>query len=316
MSATHKKGFALSDECKHGLEGGLCASCFPKAAPDESLMVKVPRARASKPMSLRSAPSPVSVSLKGPGSVTAVQTSVAKTAVSMPPARVGEQRIYHVTHVDNLAQILDRGALLADSSDSTPVVDISSPENRAARRQTTVSADSDATVADYVPFFLSPNASVWNNIRAHNSDPRLSGDATDSSVFDYVILVSTVKSVTDSQAESTDVVDDQDAAASSLAFTVTDGDAVIGHTRFAASREEAERLLWTLRANPDAGTILESEFLVKEVLPFDRITLIGVANDKVRQSVRAILSPSGFATKVAVYPPWFQATDETAGLDD
>ncbi|MFT2815583.1 DUF4433 domain-containing protein [Leifsonia sp. A12D58] len=278
-------------------------------------MVKAPRARASKPMSLRSAPSPVSVSLKGPGSVTAVQTSVAKTAVSMPPARVGEQRIYHVTHIDNLVQILDRGALLADSSDSTPVVDISSPENRATRRQTTVSADSEATVADYVPFFLSPNASVWNSIRAHNADPRLSEDAIDSSIFDYVILVSTVKSVIDSQAESTDVVDD-DAAASSPSFTVTDGDAVIGHTRFAASRDEAERLLWTLRANPDAGTILESEFLVKDVLPFDRITLIGVANDKVRQGVRAILSPSGFATKVAVYPPWFQATDETAGLDD
>ena len=48
----------------------------------------------------------------------------------------------------------------------------------------------------------------------------------------------------------------------------------------------------------------------------DRISLIGVANDKVRQIVRAILSPSGFATKVAVYPPWFQATDETTGLDD
>ena len=39
---------------------------------------------------------------------------------------------------------------------------------------------------------------------------------------------------------------------------------------------------------------------------FDSIALIGVANDRVRDQVRDMLSRAGgYAPKVAVYPPWF-----------
>ena len=35
------------------------------------------------------------------------------------------------------------------------------------------------------------------------------------------------------------------------------------------------------------------------------VALIGVANEPVRDQVRALLSGTGFRPKVAVYPPWF-----------
>ena len=35
------------------------------------------------------------------------------------------------------------------------------------------------------------------------------------------------------------------------------------------------------------------------------ITLIGVANDRVRAAVRALLAGSGYQPRVAVHPPWF-----------
>ncbi|TAL41585.1 MAG: hypothetical protein EPN91_10215 [Salinibacterium sp.] len=42
---------------------------------------------------------------------------------------------------------------------------------------------------------------------------------------------------------------------------------------------------------------------------FEVVTLIGVANDPVRDRVRGILTAAGYATKVAVYPPWFASSD-------
>jgi hypothetical protein len=36
------------------------------------------------------------------------------------------------------------------------------------------------------------------------------------------------------------------------------------------------------------------------------VTLIGVANDRVRDEVRGMLKSSAHSPKVSVYPPWFQ----------
>ena len=55
----------------------------------------------------------------------------------------------------------------------------------------------------------------------------------------------------------------------------------------------------------DEDLLVRAELLVCERLPFDAVTLIGVANDRARNEVRDILTASEFITKVSVYPPWF-----------
>ena len=45
-----------------------------------------------------------------------------------------------------------------------------------------------------------------------------------------------------------------------------------------------------------------------ENLPLERVLLIAVGNDRVRDRVRAALDAVGLRTRVAVYPPWFQPT--------
>jgi hypothetical protein len=40
-------------------------------------------------------------------------------------------------------------------------------------------------------------------------------------------------------------------------------------------------------------------------LPFDAITLIGVANNKARDAVKDVLDSSVYTPRVAVFPPWF-----------
>lgn len=300
-----QKGITLSDECIHGLAGQECASCFPKAAPEVARVVSNPSQRASKardriaPTTLRTAP----VAPKTPTGAKAA------APVRSAPVKVGDQRIYHVTHIKNLAEILATGAVNASAhgdETTTPVVDISSEGNREWRASTRIDSDESASVADYVPFFLSPDASVWESIRSGTIDPRLTATATDAAAADFVILVSAVKNAM--ALYPGDVPEDD------TAIVVTDADAALERTRFGATRDGAERLLHTVRTHLSTGAILEAEFLVRSSFPFDQIMLIGVANDRVRDSVKEILKPSGFRTKVAVYPPWFLPADD-ATLD-
>jgi ssDNA thymidine ADP-ribosyltransferase, DarT len=283
----------LSDECIHGLADQLCASCFPKAAPEPSTTTRVAKPRASRareaatPTALRSAP--------------VATAPAAKTLRSGAASggNVGEQRIYHVTHITNLPGILSSGALHADASeawDTNPALDISSAENREARRSTLVTGtEPGRTVAGYVPFFLSPDSVLWDSIRSHEPDPRLAPTADHWTSFDFVVLVSTVGKATETAGA-----------------VVADGDATGALTRFGATAESRERVLRTLRADKDSDAILAAEFLVEEAFPFELFSLIGVANDKVREAVKEILSASGFRPKVAVYPPWFQPSEDAA----
>jgi hypothetical protein len=91
---------------------------------------------------------------------------------------------------------------------------------------------------------------------------------------------------------------------------VTDGDAAHVLTRFGATLDAAERMLRRLRADEDS--ILHAEYLVRESVPFELVTLVGVANDKARDVVKGILHGSGHRPKVSVYPPWFQPVDDSA----
>ena len=326
VGATHTKGFSsLSDECIHGLEGGLCASCYPKAAPEivPGVATRATRSKsAGRAPSLRSSPSPTTVTLGGPNPTLGAKTAAAKpvaakaagtvkpvTSTKSSHDNVGEQRIYHVTHIRNLAGILNSGRLLADASEAwtaRPVVDLSSEPQRAARRAAQVAGDDSASVASYVPFFLSPNARLWDSLLTESNDPRLSPEAHTSETYDFVILVSTVKKLQDAQAAAEET--------SAAAITVTNGDAAGALTRFGAAPETADRMLRSLRADQESQKIREAELLVTESFPFELVPLVGVANDKVRDAVRAILAAGAHKPKVVVYPPWFHAVEETVTL--
>ena len=84
---------------------------------------------------------------------------------------------------------------------------------------------------------------------------------------------------------------------------VMNPDMVAEHTPSLGSK------LFTLGSTYDDGLGLRSaEFLVREHLPLERVLLIAVGNDRVRDRVRAALDAVGLRTRVAVYPPWFQPT--------
>jgi hypothetical protein len=221
--------------------------------------------------------------------------STRPTAGSKRLANVAEQRIHHVTHVNNLEGILHSGGLFADAYDAwttRPLFDVSSDDNRDLRRTTTVVGD--AVVADYVPFYLSPDAQLWDTLRVGATDPRLSSSASALPASEFVIFVSTVGKVLGLR-EHTSEAD----------VVVSDRDAADPRSHFSVSRDDNDVMLRRLLADPEGDSALHAEFLVKDTVPLAAFSLISVANDKARDRVRSILESWEFQPRVAVHPPWF-----------
>jgi hypothetical protein len=219
---------------------------------------------------------------------------VKRVAGSAAVADVSEQRVYHLTHVSNLAGILSSGAI---SAGLAPIVDISPAGARDERDTVEIPGVSSiaeldgAKLADFVPFFVSPNALVWQSIRAGEAHPRLSRDILGTDAADFVLLVSTIKQLV--ELDKT--------------LIVTDGAAEASTTRFGVGRTDAETLLRRLRASSDPDAILGAEVFVHGSVPLESVSLIGVAHDKARAVVRQVLVDTDAEAKVAVYPPWFAA---------
>jgi ssDNA thymidine ADP-ribosyltransferase DarT-like protein len=284
---TRDEGFHVADECIHGFDDGLCAICFPPKEPEPRPAVKAaPRAQAGTGTARPARPA-----RRVAGS------SRAATSLVEPPVDPKTVRIYHVTHIDNLASILGTGAVLADEAGATPVVDLAAPDARAFRRSAPVEGV-DAVVADYVPFLLSTDAHVWNAIRTGTADPRLTAEAVGRPPADHVILVSSVASAVGARTEAVGTV------------VLTDADAATGGVGSASEWPDVLRMMQRLHREDDGARLRSAEFLVRELLPLERVLLIAVGNDRVRDRVRAALDAVGVRTRVAVYPPWFQPTVE------
>jgi hypothetical protein len=267
------------DECIHGFERELCDICAPrKREPqvdaDGQVVTLAPKRRAAsrKPESLRSTPAL-------PRDMAA--SAVAAQSALKPVPVFAQQRVYHWTHVSNLPGILESGEITAGA---TPTIDVSSEATRALRASVTTA--SGAPVADHVPFSLSPHASAWDTLRTGADGYEWSDAARSAKATDFVMLVVPVSALGDD-------------------FVVTEGDAAVQGVRAAVGVDAASSMVRRFSlADPD---LLEPEVLVPSRVAFDAVTLVGVPNDKVRDSVKALVADAGgHAPRVAVYPPWFR----------
>jgi ssDNA thymidine ADP-ribosyltransferase, DarT len=263
----------VSDECIHGFVDGLCATCNPKPLP-ELVTASRPAARSR-------------VAAPPRATVRSLRAAARIPVGSVPADTLLEQRIYHVTHVSNLPGILEQRAIIAGAE---PHLDLSPAALREERAEISVPGSRELRLTDFVPFFLSPDAGLWQSLRSGHDHPRVSAAGRAADPLEFVFLVSTVRHV----------------IAIDPVFALADGNAEASATRFATTREDAERMLYRLRAESDSERLHNAELLVAGRLPLESVTLIGVANDKVRATVRDVLAGSDFTPKISVYPPWFQ----------
>jgi hypothetical protein len=247
------------DECIHGFDPAMCANCSPAAEPEKPL---VTRRTTLKPASLRT-----------PSADASGKTAAAK-GPNLP------SRIFHVTHVDNLAGILGDGSI-KPTVVAEPAVKLGSSITDELRG--TAQAGPDVSVADCVPFSLSPQATWWTEVQQGAAGPTWSDQARNATITDFVVLGVPVEAVADRL-----VVTDGDAAA--LVTTISTPDTV-------------ERMLSRAAGSPSA--LQAAEALVPGEVELDAVALVAVANDKRRAEVRELLAEAGLGAKVVVYPPWF-----------
>ncbi len=263
----------MSDECIHGFTDGLCATCNPKPVAESAAV------SASRPTRTRTRTTPRAT-------VRSLRAAARVPLGSTPADTVLEQRIYHLTHILNLPGILSAGAI---SAGTPAVVELLAEEVRAQREAAQIIGTDALSLADFVPFFLSPEAELWQSIRGRSAGQQISVDARDADITDFVFLVSSVRNVVDSGRP----------------FVVASGGSHGALLHTSETRDDAERMLHRLRTDSEVDAMSEAEFLVAERLPLEAVTLIGVANDRVRGVVRELIAGSDFTPKVAVYPPWF-----------
>ncbi len=239
----------------------MCASCFPPPAPP----VAAPARRVAKPAA-RSLRSPA------PG-------ATGRAAEVRPPNL--PQRVFHVTHGDNLPFILATGALVP-SSQAEPAVRLASDLARELRA--TAPAADDLSVDDCVAFSLTPQATWWLAVQEGAAGPTWSAAARAATTTDFVVLGVDIRSLGDR-------------------LIVSDGDAAAPATRLGVGAEGQRRMLARAASTPEA--LQAAEALVPGPVSLDLVALVAVANDRRRDEVRALLQSAGVAAKVAVYPPWF-----------
>jgi hypothetical protein len=223
-----------------------------------------------------------------PAPTRSATTRAPRTAVTRAPAtpaapatlRLPGRRVHHVTHVRTLESIALDGELRADA---VPDVDVSSATTRELRATATV--PDGRSVASLVAFALAQDSTRWQELREGAAGSHWSDAARQAKPADFVILAVPV-----------------DALGADVVFASGDAGAVV--TRFAAGVEAGTQALRRLHAvDPE---FREAELLAAGPVPLDAVAVVTVANDRVRDEVRALFAAAGRSVpRIAVYPPAF-----------
>lgn len=214
--------------------------------------------------------------------------------MSGPPDK---QRIYHITHVDNLPGIIAAGGLLPDSEllrRGGPRVSIGMASIKKRRLRIPVSCHPGTFVGDYVPFYLCPRSVMLYIIHKAN-DARLAFKGGQSRI---------VHLVTDLQ----DCV--SWACEEGRLWASTTGNASATYAEFSSTVEGFERIDWeAVRTHdwfhPDIKELKQAELLVHGHFPLRQMRGIAVYSDDVRAVAESYLATLDQPPPVRVVREWY-----------
>lgn len=203
--------------------------------------------------------------------------------------------LYHITHIRNLALILQHGCLWCDNErvaqelGSVGIAHAHIKERRARRR---VPLPPGGTLADYVPFYFAPRSPMLYAIHRGNVE------GYDGSQASVLHLVTSAESV----------------AESGLAYTFTNGHAEMMISDFYADLSHLDQIDWEImraiiwrdtNEDGDRKRRRQAEFLVHQCFPWPMITEIGVISSRVAEDVNSILDGHEHRPMVVVHRDWY-----------
>lgn len=211
-----------------------------------------------------------------------------------PPAR---PRLYHITHVDNLASILRDGGLWSDAEVAErggPQATIGMNSIKARRFDLPVTCHPGDCVADYVPFYFCPRSIMLYLIHRANH-PELAYRGGQGPIVHL-------------ELDLHEVVAWADAWSCRWAFSLSNAGAT--YTEFRDSVEHLGEVDWDAVAATDFRAPAtkegkQAEFLLHDFAPWSLVGRIGVISSRMRQRVARVLSGAEHRPEVVVMPGWY-----------
>jgi hypothetical protein len=213
-------------------------------------------------------------------------------------ARPARPLIYHITHVDNLAQIVADGALWSDAimvARGGPATTIGMSTIKLRRLyELPVKCYPEHRVGEYVPFFFCPR-SIMLYILHMGNHPELTYRGGQGPIVHL-------------EADLRESVAWADGQGRRWAFTLSNAGA-----RYAEFRNELDRLDevdWEAVSNNDFRTSevkegKQAEFLIHETFPWHLVRRVGVLSEDVQAQVVATIAPAAHHPPVDVRRDWY-----------
>jgi hypothetical protein len=212
------------------------------------------------------------------------------TAPAMP-------KIFHITHVDNLASIVGGGYLLSDAAMRArggPPATIGMNTIKARRLALPVPPHPGTQVGDYVPFYFCPR-SVMLYLIYRGNHPELGYRGGQGKVLTL-------------EADLHATVAWAAAQGRRWAFSLSNAGA--GYAEFRASLAQIDEINWRAVASTDFSTPdikegKQAEFLLHERFPWSLVTSVGASSVAVRNQAIEILTGAPHRPPVNVCPDWY-----------
>ena len=215
--------------------------------------------------------------------------------MSLVPAK---PKIYHITHVENLAAIASEGVLLCDATIAAqggPSVTIGMSEIKRRRiEEISVLCHPATMVGDYVPFYFCPRSvMLYLLYRANHEDLPYRGGQ---------------EPIVHLQADMHEVVEWADGNAQRWAFTLSNAGA-----RYVETRNRLDQLgevNWAAVSETDfrSSDVKESkqaEFLLHGSFPWELVRRIGVYSTAIKIRAEAGLAHASYRPPVEILRHWY-----------
>jgi hypothetical protein len=207
-------------------------------------------------------------------------------------------KIYHITPIDNLSNILECGCIWSNAERIQQKLDntnVGITEIKQRRLQELdVSCNKNTKVGDYVPFYFCPRSIMLYLIYRGNHP-----DLTYHNGQEPIIHL---------EADMRTVVDW--AASHSKPWAFSDANAGARYAAFYNTVDSLNHLNWDAIESTDFRDAVikdgkQAEFLLYESFPCNLISRIGVINETIAQQVNIILAATGFDIEVSVLRKWY-----------
>jgi len=215
--------------------------------------------------------------------------------MTTPPA---QPKIYHITHVDNLASIVAAGCIESDGRrlrQGSSQTSIGMTEIKRRRLfENEVHCHPGTKVGEYVPFYFCPR-SIMLFILHMGNHPDITYHGGQRPILHLQVDLEAVI---------------RWAETNSVDWAFSDRNAGTRFTSFYNSRENFDKIDWnavlaTVFINPQVKEGKQAEFLIHDTCPWHLVEKIGVLNEEILHQVNAILQNAQHKPVVTIERTWY-----------